>query len=73
MTRPVSPSSHGHQNNVRVVPLDADQQPSYLKRASKLETSLATAAARLGMEPDDMPGLHGLCLQAVRSAEDRSR
>jgi hypothetical protein len=74
MTLPaVNAESPAHQNNVRLVVVDDKQQPAYLKRAMRLESALTAAAAKLGVEPDDMPGLYGLCVEAVRSAEIHSR
>ena len=62
-----------HQNNVRLVLVDDKQRPAYLTRAAQLERSLLATAARLGLEPEDMPGLYGLCVVAVRSAELNDR
>ena len=62
-----------HQNNVRVVAVDDRHQPLYLRRAGELEAALLRAAASLGVEADDMPGLRGLCVEGVRSAETRGR
>lgn len=58
-----------HQNNVRLVVVDDKQQPAYLRRAAHLETDLLAAAAKLGIQPEDMPGLRGMCVEAVRAAE----
>ncbi|MCU1593708.1 MAG: hypothetical protein JWO12_1100 [Frankiales bacterium] len=70
MTLPaVNSETPAHQNNVRLVVVDDKQQPTYLKRATELETALLKAAAKLGIELADMPGLRGLCVEAVRSAE----
>lgn len=66
-------ASSGHQNNVRIVPVGPNQQPTHIARVSDLQTSILTAAARLGLDLDDMPRLRGLCVQAVRSAGDRTR
>jgi hypothetical protein len=57
------------QTNMRLVLVDDKQQPAYLKRAAQLEKNVLAAAAKLGIEPGDMPGLRGLCVDAVRSAE----
>lgn len=62
-----------HDNNVRLVVVDDQQQPAYLKRAAQLEKAMVKAAAALGLEPEDMPALYGLCVQAVRSAEIHDR
>jgi hypothetical protein len=71
------PASHvetpAHQNNVRLVAVDAKQQPSYVKRANQLERALLAAAARLGVLEEDLPRLRGLCVDAVRSAEIHDR
>ena len=62
-----------HDSNVRLVVVDDQQQPAYLNRAVQLEQALVRAAAALGVEPEDMPALYGLCVQAVRSAEIHDR
>lgn len=62
-----------HHNNVRLVVVDDMHQPAYLKRATALEKALVAAAAKLGLEAEDMPGLRGLCVEAVRSAEIHER
>jgi hypothetical protein len=54
---------------MRLVLVDDQQQPAYIKRAARLETALLEAAAMMRVEPGDMPGLRGLCVEAVRSAE----
>ncbi|MDX6216149.1 MAG: hypothetical protein QOG99_1733 [Frankiales bacterium] len=70
MTLPaVNAETHPQQNNVRLVVVDDNQQPVYLKRATQLEKALLAAAAKLGVEAGDLPGLRGLCVEAVRSAE----
>ncbi len=70
MTLPImNVQTPAQQNNVRLVLVDDQQQPAYLKRATRLEQDLLAAAATLGVEPEDMPGLRGLCVEAVRSAE----
>jgi hypothetical protein len=70
MTQPVP---HGQppaaQNNVRLVIVDDNQRPAYLKRVDQLEQRLLAAAAKLGIQADDLQGLRGLCVEAVRSAE----
>jgi hypothetical protein len=62
-----------HDNNVRLVVVDDNQQPAYIKRAVQLETALLAAAAKLGIAPEDIPGLYGLCVEGVRSAEIHQR
>lgn len=70
MTLPVmNVQTPAHQNNVRLVLVDDQQQPAYLKRATQLEQDLLAAAAKLGVEHEDMPGLRGMCVEAVRAAE----
>jgi hypothetical protein len=56
-----------------LVAVDDMHQPAYLARATELEASLLAAAAKLGVEAQDMPGLYGLCVEAVRSAEIHHR
>lgn len=74
MTLPaVTSGAPAHQNNVRLVVVDDSQQPAYLKRAAQLEKAMLTAAARLGVEAEDMPALRGLCIEAVRAAEVHQR
>jgi hypothetical protein len=74
MTLPaVNTDSPAHQNNVRLVVVDDLHQPAYLKRASEMEKALLSAAAELGIDAEDLPGLYGLCLEAVRSAEVHHR
>jgi hypothetical protein len=62
-----------HQNNVRLVAVDDHHQPAYLKRAAHLEQAVTRVAAQLGVQPDDMPGLRGLCVEAIRTAEVHGR
>ncbi|MCW2671991.1 MAG: hypothetical protein JWP14_580 [Frankiales bacterium] len=62
-----------HQNNVRLVVVDDRHQPVYLRRATDLEKAVLRSAAKLGIEPEDMPGLRGLCVEAVRTAEAAGR
>ncbi|MDX6268567.1 MAG: hypothetical protein QOD70_3307 [Frankiales bacterium] len=74
MTLPASNvDSPAHQNNVRLVVVDDRHQPLYLRRATDLEKAVLRAAAKLGVELQDMPGLRGLCVEAVRSAEADGR
>ncbi len=56
-------------SNVRLVTVGDDRQPTYLLRAAELESSVLAVAAAAGVEGQDMPGLHGLCVEAIRSAE----
>jgi hypothetical protein len=56
-------------SNVRLVLVDDDHQPLYLQRAARLERAMIAIAAQHGVEADELPGLHGLCLEAVRAAE----
>ena len=65
VTPPVS------QNNVRLVAVDDEKQPAYLRRVAHLEKRLLAAAEALGVHAEDMPALRGLCVEAVRSAEAR--
>lgn len=60
-------------SNVRLVVVDDNHQPRYLLRAAELERAMIAAAAKLGVEAEDIPGLHGLCIEAVRSAERHDR
>lgn len=62
-----------HHNNVRLVVVDDQRQPTYLKRAAQLEQALLAAAAKVGVQPEDMPGLRGLCVDAARAAEIHNR
>jgi hypothetical protein len=62
-----------HQNNVRLVVVDDKHQPVYLKRAAELEQLMLAAAATLGIRSESMPGLYGLCVEAVRSTQSHSR
>ena len=59
-------------SNVKLVAVDGDQQPMYLLRAAELVPVLALSAAA-GVEGEDMPGLHGLCVEAIRSAGRHGR
>jgi len=61
------------QNNVRLVVVDDSQRSAHLKRADELERRLLAAAARVGITAQDMPGLRGLCVEAIRAAELQSR
>ena len=70
MTLPaINAETPAHQNNVRLVVVDEKQQPTYLRRATELERVLLAAAEKRGVQAEDMPGLRGLCVEAVRSAE----
>lgn len=69
---PVLPAP-GATTNVRLVLVDALRQPTYLIRAAELEAQMLKAASAAGVEAADMPGLHGLCVEAVRSAERHGR
>ena len=60
-------------SNVRLVVVDDNQQPRYLLRAAQLEESMLALLQARGVEPDDVPGLHGLCVAAIRSAEQHGR
>ncbi|MCW2600538.1 MAG: hypothetical protein JWM02_2367 [Frankiales bacterium] len=60
-------------SNVRLVVVDDNHQPRYLLRAAELERAMLAAAAELGVEPEDIPGIHGLSVEAVRSAERHNR
>ena len=74
MTLPaVNAETPAHQNNVRLVVVDERHQPTYLARAQAMERALVRAAEKLGVLPEDMPGLYGLCVEAVRSAETHRR
>lgn len=74
MTLPaVNAETPAHQNNVRLLAVDDKQRPAYLKRGTELEAALLAAAAKMGVEADDMPGLYGLCVGAVRSAKIHHR
>ena len=65
--------SPARTSNVRLVVVDEYHQPRYLLRAAELEKAMIAAAAGFDVEPDDVPGLHGLCVEAVRSAERHDR
>ncbi len=58
--------------NVRLVVVDELHQPRYLLRAAELEHAILRVAAAAGVNADDMPGLHGMCVAAARHAERRS-
>ena len=60
-------------SNVRLVTVDGDRQPTYLLRAAELEAAVLAVAAASGVEGEDMPGLHGLCVEAIKSAERHDR
>lgn len=57
--------------NVRLVVVDEQHQPRYLVRAGELEHAILRVAAAAGVNADDMPGLHDLCVAAARQAERR--
>jgi hypothetical protein len=59
-------------SNVRLVVVDERHQPQYLRRAPALEEAIIATAARWGIEAEDIPGLHGMCVEAVRTAERHS-
>ena len=74
MTLPsANAQSPAHQNNVRLVVVDDKHQPTYLAKAVELQKALTATAARHGVLADDLPGLYGLCIEGVRSAEARGR
>lgn len=70
---PADLAEHVQHQNVRVVDVDDHEQPRYLRRAAALEEAFVVAAAAFGVEPADMPGLHGLCVDAVRRADRADR
>ncbi len=59
--------------NVRLVVVDEQHQPRYLAVAEALEHSILRVVADAGVNADDMPGLHVLCVAAARQAERRSQ
>ena len=59
--------------NVRLVAVDGDREPTFLRRAADLETAVLIVAAAAGVAAVDMPGLYGLCVEAIRSAERHGR
>ena len=67
------PTEPAGSSNVRLVVIEARQQPRYLNRAHDLEQAILRVAATAGMLPHDMPGLHGLCIAAARAAETDGR
>jgi hypothetical protein len=71
MTLRAEHESSTHQNNVRLVVVDSRSQPVYLARAAQLQAAMTAAAEALGVGPDDMPGLYGLCVEAIRAKERR--
>ena len=54
---PAEPTAPAGSSNVRLVLVDARQQPRYLNRAHELEQAILRVAATAGMQPHDMPGL----------------
>jgi hypothetical protein len=60
-------------SNVRLVAVDEHHRPRYLIRAAELTKALLAVASRAGIEPEDLPSLHGMCIEAVRSAEQHGR
>lgn len=74
MTLPaLNAATPAHQNNVRLVVVDDRHQPTYLLRAQAVEKALLRAAEKLGLAGEDLPGLYGLCVEAVKSAENHGR
>lgn len=69
MSLPSYVESSARTSNVRLVVVDDNHQPQYLQRAARLEQAILATAAQHGVECEDMPGLHGLCVEAVRAAE----
>ena len=61
--------SPARTSNVRLVVVDESHQPQYLQRAARLEQAILATAGLHGVGSEDMPGLHGLCVEAVRAAE----
>lgn len=59
--------------NVRVVVVDDNEQPRYLQRAAELESAMLAVAEQMGLQAADMPGLHGLCVEAMRTADRHGR
>lgn len=58
---------------MRMVLVDEDRLPTYLQRAAELEARMLKAAADAGVEAADMPGLRGLCVEAIKAAERHGR
>lgn len=59
--------------NVRMVVVDEQRQPRYLARADELEQAILQVAGNAGFTSEDMPGLHGVCVEAARRAERHHR
>jgi len=59
--------------NVRLVLLDEQHQPRYLSLAADLERAILRLLATADMTADDVPGLHGLLINAARAAVGRER
>ena len=60
-------------SHVRLVTVDSHRQPTYPLRAAELEAPVLAVAAAAGVDGEDLPGLHGLCVEAIRSAERHGR
>lgn len=75
MSVPVSSTEQPTSSaNVRRVVVDGQRQPRYLARAAaELEQAILQVAANVGVTSEDMPGLHGLGVEAARRAERHDR
>ncbi len=69
----VLPGASSPTGNVRLVAVDDADRPRYLQRALVLHRAIVSVAAGLGVQPEDIPGLQGLCIEAVRAAERHDR
>ncbi len=55
--------------NVRLVVVDGQRRPRYLEQAEELEKAILGVAAAAGVMPQDMSGLHGMCVEAFRRVD----
>ena len=62
-----------HSANMRLVVVDDRRQPRYMARAASLEDALLGVITEHGLDAADVPGLHGMCVEAMRSAERHGR
>lgn len=68
----VEPTPGPRSVNVRLVAVDARQQPRYLAVAADLEKRVLRVLAAAGVTAADVPGLHGLLISAARASQGRT-
>lgn len=69
----LDPDQPARSANVRLVLVDEQHQPRYLTLAADLERAILRLLATADVTADDVPGLHGLLINAARAAVGREQ